>query len=65
MTKDIEKAFNTVKSYLAKQENAEAIDRFDDIRLAFVKLDRECYGLRQTNSNLKEKLEKRYQSIPW
>lgn len=26
MTKDIEKAFNTVKSYLAKQENAEAID---------------------------------------
>lgn len=63
MKKEIEQAFSLVKSKLIEMGDSEALDKFDDIRLAFVKMDRAYYGLKQTNINLMEKLEKRYEHI--
>lgn len=65
MKKDIEQAFSIVKSKLVELGDAEAIDRFDDIRLSYVKLDRAYFGLKQTNANMKERLEKNYRNISW
>lgn len=65
VNKDTEQAFSVLKDKLVKLGDAEAIDIFDDIRLSYVKLDRAYFGLKQTNSNLKEKLEKGYKQLSW
>lgn len=65
MNKDIEQSFSVLKDKLVKLGDAEALDSFEDIRLSYVRLDRAYFGLKQTNTNLKEKLEKGYKQLSW